>query len=247
MVFGRFGGDKRLEAQKIALNEFIEQFDAIQQRVNDLSTIKAQFADVWPSEGVPAELVSEIEKARNLSGMLVQRASTARQELEQFDDALNFLLGRLPHLERSWKVFMAMLLARQTILHGDAPVVPSTDQPTDRDCHIALLGVAESLYADLRKHIDELGPVKAKFDGPWPELLDLPAMERGVADIRGALDVFRNLLNDHALLPEVSTASLMDIIGMMQNSILKIEDCRVDLATHIAMSAAMRNNGLPGS
>jgi hypothetical protein len=244
MIFGMFGGDRKLEAQRAALRDCTQHLESLEERLSGVDAIRAQFADVWPDEGVPNDLLARVARSRELVDLLALRAASAKRELPKFDESVEFLKQQLPALDRRWKAFTAMLLARQTILQGDVPNIPPTERPSMRDCQIALLGIAEGLYGGLRRHVDELTAIKPRHDGPWPEQLNLANMEAGMTDVRGALEVWRERLGDgRTELPEAANASFMDIVSMLRNSILIVEDHRAQLAMHTATKAALRNAG----
>lgn len=242
MVFGRFQGDKRLDAQKKGLHETLDQLAEVQRQIGDTTLLQAGFAEVW--DGVPDDLRLTVGKARELADLLDERMAMARHELPNFDEAAAFLKTQTEGLTQRWRAFVTLLMARQTIAQGEIRSVPATRSASTMDCQRALIEIAGDLRDALRTHLDELTIVKAEHSRPWPELLDLPAMARTVADVDSALDIYSQRLRDEGELIEASTVSLMDIIAMLQARVATIEDQRVDLAADLMISTVMRNTGL---
>jgi hypothetical protein len=242
MVFGRFQGDKKLDAQRAGLNQTLESLATLEQGIAGAEA----YGEVWDAAGgIPADIPDRLAKARELGGLLAERMAMARRELPAFDDAAVYFRKLVGSIEQRWKAFLGLQMARRTILDGEVKAVAATLHPSVEQCQRAMIEIAWDFHGPLEKHIDELGPVRADFDGPWPEWLDLEKMRIGVDDVRRALEIYAERLGDgQGELPEASTVSLMEMIAMMQNSITLIEEQRVQLAMHLAMSAVMRNTGL---
>ena len=246
MIFGKFRGDRKLDAQREGLNATLVLLDTLERSVANPDAVHEAFGEVWDAAGgVPADLSDGLVRARELGDVLAERLAGARKELSEFDDAAALLKRLVGSIDRDWKAFLALQMARRTILDGGSATVAPTLNPSVEECQHAMLEMAWDFHAALAKHLDELGPVRADFDGPWPDVLDLEKMRAGLNDIRGALDIYSGRLSDgQGELPAESTVGLMEMISRMQNSIIQIEDQRVQLAMHLAMSAVMRNTGL---
>ncbi|UZK66745.1 hypothetical protein [Sphingomonas sp. M1-B02] len=242
MVFGSFRGDKRLQAQKAALRETLDALTEVERRISDTALLRQHFAAVW--HGVPDDVLIALGKARELGGLLDERAAMAQRELPAFDDAAAFFTRQVQGLERSWQAFLALLLARLTIAQGKSRAVPATHNPSMAACQRALIEIASDLRNAVRTHLDELIPVKADHEGPWPERLDLAKIKRLVDEVGVALDIYSQRSQDEGELPQASSATLMEMIATLQDSIATIEDQRVNLAAHMTITAAMRNCGL---
>lgn len=239
MVFGRFRGDKRLDAQKAGLERSLDRLADMERRVRDTSMLSEGFALVW--EGIPADLTCELGQAREMADLLAARAAMAKLELPNFDDAAAHLVRQLDQFDEKWNAFVGLLMARQTILQGECRAVEATRDPDMADCQRALIEMAGDFNKALRTHLDELAEVRPQESGAWPAELDLAAAERSMRDADAALEIYRKRLGEEGELVRKSTVSLVEIITVLQGLVAKIEGARVDLAAHLAISAVMRN------
>lgn len=243
MAFGRFTGDKKLEAQKIELRACTRQLESLERRIRSVDAIRADFADVWSDEIGLDDLLAKVRKSRELVDHLERRIASTQSELSNFDGAVEFLKHELPLLDRSWKVFLGLLLARQAIARGDIAGLPPADPPSLHDCQRALTQIADELRHELRGHIDELAEIEPPHDGSWPEKLDIAKIEAGIADVSSALETYRERLKEgRGELTDALAASLMDSIWMMESSILAMQDHRAQLAFHNLTKIALRNS-----
>lgn len=243
MSFGRFAGDKKLEAQKAELSACAHQLYNLEQRTRSLDAIRLEFADVWSDENGIDKLLAKIKKSRELLDHLERRIALAQGELPNFDGAAEFLKHEIPLLDRSWKAFLALLLARQTIARGEVDGLGPADCPSPHACHRALVQIADELRSELRGEIGELAETEQGLDGPAPEPLDIAKIEGGVAETAGTLESYRERLGDGAgELPEAAVAALMDMIWMMESSVLAMHDHRARLAVHNLTRIALRNS-----
>lgn len=240
MVFGLFGGGRELEQQKTALRECAESLASLEERVAHLAHLKIKFADVWPESDIPEELRAKTGTIRQLVDLLTQRAASAKRGLDNFDGAIELMTRQFPLFHRDWKAFVGLLVARQSIASGELSIGLVSDPATVSDCQRALIAIAEGLRDRIRRHIDELTEIKPTFDGPWPEQLDLGKVDTGIRDVSDALDIYRERLREGELVID-STATLWEIIEMMQASISTIHDYRSQLAMHSLTKHIMGN------
>lgn len=223
MAFGKFMGDKRLDAQKAGLAESKAKLDALEAWVRNSDDLYDQFAPVW-GDGVPQELTERLGKARELADLLYQRTLMTKRELPNFDEAADLLARDLPQMEERWKAFVAILIAREAIVgEGSAPPMP-----TNAECQHQLMAMAKERFAAMRTYLDELAEIRPDHEGPWPPALDLPVLEANMADIRGVMDIYIERLAEGAgELPESATCMLFDIVAKLENGITLVEDQRV--------------------
>lgn len=241
MGFGKFLGDKGLDAQKAGLAESLALLASIERRVEASYDLYEQFTDVW-GDGVPEDLTTRLGLLRKIGDLLDQRVKMAKRELPDFDTSAALLKDGLPALDQQWTVFAAMLLARKTIAEKRGSPRP---EPGVEECQYALIGLVNEALGELRTHLDELTPIRARRSGPWPAMLDLERFERCYLDMRGAIDVYHERLREgQGKMPDVSTCTLMEMLTMAQNSVMVIEDQRVNLAMDSLMRDVMRNTGV---
>lgn len=239
MVFGKFRGDKKLDAQKEGLRQSLDRLVKLEARMRDPSVLAKGFALVW--EGVPADMTRELAGAREIADLLAARAAMAKFDLPNFDDAAALLVRQLDQLDETWNAFVGLLMARQTILQGECRAVPATRNPSTADCQRALVEMAGDFNKALRKHLDELAEIRPQESGGWPTELDLAAAERSMRDAEAALEIYRKRLSEDGELVRRSVVSLVEIITILQGLVARIEDARVNFAAHLAISAVMEN------
>lgn len=240
MVFGKFLGDRRLDAQKAKLAESRAKIAELETRMRGADDLYDEFSRVW-GDGVPEDLPRRLGKARELADLLHQRVQMAKRELPNFDEAAALLKRDIPQLQQRWTAFVAILVARKELVGGGS----AYPLPGNEACQQKLIAMAEERYAAMRKHIDELAEIRPGHARPWPASLDIAMLERHITDIRGALDIYIGRLADGTgELPESSTATLFEIISQLENGITHVEEQRTQLAMDLAMHYVRANTGL---
>ena len=240
MVFGRlFGGDTRLAAQKAAVAAFAAHVETLDRWAAAMPALRTEFAEVWPAEGPPDQLLERIDIARDIAQLLGQRVATARRALEDFDSTAALLEHNLPIFIAEWHAFSGLLLARHTIAIGKDTKVRAVGEPSIRECQQALLELADRLFANLRAQFDELTAMRPRFKGPGPEQLDLPSMEAWMLDIGEALETYRERLGDIHELPGASTGAMHGMILRMESRLSEIEHWRPQLVVHTVMTVML--------
>jgi hypothetical protein len=240
MVFGLFGGSRRLEQQRTALHACAESLAFVERRVAHLTHLKIKFADVWPESDIQEELATKTGLIRQLAELLTQRVASAKRELADFDGTIDLMMRDLPLLLRDYNAFVGLLIARRGIASGELAIGPVSDPPTVSDCQRALIAIAEGQRDRIRTHIDELTEIKPTFDGPWPDELDLGKVDAGIRDVSGALEIYRERLGLGELAID-STASLWEMIERTRTSNERIQELRAELAVHTLTEHMLRN------
>jgi hypothetical protein len=222
MVFGMFGGARKLEQQRAALRECTESLALLESHIVDLACLKIEFAEVWSASDDQKTLRTHAGQIRQIVDLLARRAAIAKRELPGFDDSIDLIKRKLPLLHRDWRAFKGLLLARKSIASGELSIGAVSDPPTVSDCQRALIAIAQGLRDRMRGYIDELTEFKPIFAGPWPEQFDLAKLDVGIRDVSDALDIYRERVRGGELAID-STATLMEMIEMMQADIPTFE------------------------
>ena len=73
MPFGWFGGDKKLEQQKAALQECTELLAYLEARVAHLAHLEAKLLDVWPKGQPRSRGIAREDRGRFASSSILPR------------------------------------------------------------------------------------------------------------------------------------------------------------------------------
>jgi hypothetical protein len=243
--FGRYQGDKRALAQRAALAGCETALAVVETSAADLDALHDQHPQAWISSEAVEQADRRLAKMRELLGLLQQRAAVTRDYIDQFDDPVAFLGKELASIGAVYDWYAAITVAR-ALIHQDTGRMITASDPATLECQLVLLEDAEALLPEMQRQIDELTEIRRTFPGPWPELLDLAAMQAGQDDAAQALAVYRTHVPEcPGGLPAASAVTMRKISGSLRYSLGVIQDLRTDLAVHMATTYAIRNSERP--
>jgi hypothetical protein len=240
-MFGRFGGDKRMEGQKQKLAELEARLAATERAAANLPQLRQQFSEVWfdsPERDKAVERLAQARELLNLSHKIVSTksfADTVDQNIEMLD---NYVAAITVDVD----AFTAILIGRQHLWNARGE--GEAFEPSVRDSQLALHASASSLAAAVQEHIDELTPIRIKHQGPWPARLDLENLRQRVEDSRKALAIYEERFQSHnEALPPQSSITLLMIAQDMESAVDTIEYERPNLAMDTLMRGLLKNAG----
>ncbi|HVF36014.1 MAG TPA: hypothetical protein VND91_11885 [Candidatus Saccharimonadia bacterium] len=240
-MFGRFGGDKRFEAQKQKLRELEERLSAAERAAANFPQLRQQFPEAWFDSPERVKAVERLAKARELLD-LSHKIVAAKTLPDAVDKNIEILDGFIAAITVDIDAFSAILIGRQHL--WSARSEGETFEPSVRESQLALHASASSLADAVQQHIDELTPIRAKHQGPWPPRLDLDNFRGRLEDARKALAIYEERFQSHnEALPPQSSITLLMIAQDMENAVDIIEYERPNLAMDTLMRGILKNSG----
>ena len=241
-MFGRFGGDKRMEAQKQKLSELEQRHVATERAAANLPQLRQQFADVWFDSPERDKAVERLGKARELLD-LSNKIVSDKRFADTVDQNIEMLETFIGAITVDVDAFTGLLIGRQHLWNARSE--GETFDPSVRESQLALHASASALANAAQEHIEELTPIRVKHQGPWPAKLDLDNLRRGVADAREALAIYEERFQSHnEALPPQSSISLLIIAQEMESAVDTIEYERPNFAMDTLMRGLLKNSGL---
>ena len=238
-MFGRFGGDKRVEGQKQKLAELGERLEAAERAASNHPQLRQQFPEAWFDSPERDKAVERIAKARELLD-LSNKIVGQKNFVDTVDGNIDMLDRFLAAIVVDIDAFSAILIGRQHL--WSARTEGGTFEPSVRESQLALHASGSSLADALQQHIDELTPIRVKHQGPWPAKLDLDNFRQRLTDARQALAIYDERFQSHTeALPPQSSITLLMIAQDMENAVEVIEYERPNLAMDTVMRAVLRN------
>ena len=240
-MFGRFGGDKRIEGQKQKLAELEARLAATERAAANLPQLRQQFPEAWFDSPERDKAVERLAKARELLD-LSHKIVGQKAFLETVDQNLDMLDKFVAAITVDIDAFSAILIGRQHLL--SARTEGEAFEPSVRESQLALHASASSLADAVQQHIEELAPIRAKHQGPWPAKLDLDILQRRLEDARKALAIYDERFQSHnEALPPQSSITLLMIAQDMESAVDTIEYERPNLAMDTLMRGLLKNAG----
>jgi len=241
-MFGRFGGDKRIEVQKQKLAELESRLAATERAAANLPNLRQQFPDVWYDSAERDKALQRMAQARELLD-LSHKIVAANSYREAVDQNIELLDKFVASISVDIDAFSAILIGRQHLWNARGGAEPF--EPSIRECQQALHASASSLADAVQKHIDELRPIREKHLGPWPAKLDLDNLQRHVDDGRQALAIYEERFQSHdEALPPQSSITLLMVAQNMEGALDMIEYERPNLAMDTLMRGILKKPGL---
>ena len=242
MVFGRFGGDKRMEGQKQKLAELEQRLAGAERAAATHPQLRQQFPNAWFDSPELDKAVERLAKARDLLD-LSNKIITTNSFRDTVDQNIEMLEKFIAAISVDIDAFSAILIGRQHLWNARQDPGQTFD-PTVRESQQALHASATSLADAVQQHIDELTPIRSKHQGPWPPRLDLDNFRGRLEDARKALAIYEERFQSHnEALPPQSSVTLLMIAQDMENAVDVIEYERPNLAVDTLMRGLLKNAG----
>lgn len=133
----------------------------------------------------------------------------ASVSMSQLREAFDLVLSKWPDAE----IYGEDGVKRPTF--GRRRLPPDPRLIEQRQLH----AMGEEWYATVAGQVRQLPSLQADYPDHWPPILDLTAINTGMADVRKALDIYaERLATATEPLPDNHTQTLREIVGRLHNS-----------------------------
>jgi hypothetical protein len=214
MIFGRLFEDKHLIAQKEALAEWDKLLIQFEKMIKSAESGKSS-CHVWQADALLESSKSVLETSRKTFALQQERLSIARKKLGGFDDSVSTLKDIVVRSEKKLLSGMVLEAGRQYISENSGS--KSAAESGALECQYALLELCEKEYKILHDKISNYESENDRNIDDWPNDLDLEKTKIDLKDMRSAMHVFRNMLDNLGKSSDETLITMLDIIYRIQS------------------------------